>query len=377
MVPEKRDVHDAIIDQLSKTATATPLKTDQERIDAVLQTPFFMNTLTVDPESNEVLQALQSLQLEGTPEEVAENFKVQGNTCYLEGKPRFQDAIIFYTKGILANSGNNNLDSILYCNRAAVHLSLSNYGKVLNDCAMALKLNPKNLKAYYRSTRALYALDRVDEGIDCCVKGLEIDNENANLISELTKLKTKKENLAAMKLKREEKAAAMFQQERELSNALKSRGYKLETIDDQPLVHPNAPSAKISLTATGLMFPVLFLYPEYNQSDFIAEFHETDTFFSHFQTMFADPAPWDVKCTYLPETIEWFFEEAGKLVPVLRRVKALSAPNQSAPMKYVHVTLRDVLSDPAFVVTNGVCKFILLVRDSDFAMEFKKKYRNK
>lgn len=52
--------------------------------------------------------------------------------------------------------------------------NVENYRKVLTDCARAIKLNPKNVKAYYRSAKALYELDKIDEAIDCCDHGIEV-----------------------------------------------------------------------------------------------------------------------------------------------------------------------------------------------------------
>ena len=57
--------------------------------------------------------------------EVAENFKTQGNACFVEGKRKFKDAIKFYTQGIEAKAEDNHLNSVLHSNRAAVHLELS------------------------------------------------------------------------------------------------------------------------------------------------------------------------------------------------------------------------------------------------------------
>lgn len=366
-------------------------KTDEERIEAVMKTPFFMNSLSIDPESDEVLSALQTMQFEGTPAEVAENFKAQGNNCYMEGKYRFQDAIVFYTKGILVKCGDNELESALYSNRAAVHLSLcktrltlANFRSVLNDCSCAIKLNPNNVKAYYRSTRALYALDRCGEGIDCCHLGLEIDPENENLKYELQRLYKKKDELQIMERKRTEKAAIEHKEEEELTTALNTKGYRLAITIKPKLQHPLAPTAKIQHDASGLKFTVVLCYPEYQQSDFISEFHENDTFYSHFQTIFAEPAPWDIDHKYGPENFEWFFEthvderiNSSQLVPVVRKIHAANAKTQSAADRYVHLTLGDVLCESAFTIVDGICVFIVLVRDSEFAIKFKKEYRKK
>ena len=95
-------------------------KTDQERVDAVLNTPFFMTSLndTEDP----TIEALQNLQYDGSPQEIAQNFKSNGNSCFKQGK--YKDAIEFYSKAIAQPLLDNNFASILYSNRAAVNLIL-------------------------------------------------------------------------------------------------------------------------------------------------------------------------------------------------------------------------------------------------------------
>lgn len=60
-------------------------------------------------------------------------------------------------------------------------LPLGNYGSVLRDCAAALSVNPKCIKAYYRSSLALLALERAKEALDCCMRCLAIDPENGSI----------------------------------------------------------------------------------------------------------------------------------------------------------------------------------------------------
>ena len=78
---------------------------------------------------------------------------------------------------------------------------LENYGSVLRDCATALSVNPKCIKAYYRSSLALLALERAKEALDCCVRCLEIDPENIGI-------KGVKERAQNLKEKQDQKAAA-------------------------------------------------------------------------------------------------------------------------------------------------------------------------
>jgi hypothetical protein len=82
---------------------------------------------TLNPaEENLELEALQALAYEGTPLEIATNFKVQGNEAFRE--KRVRDALEFYTKGIRAGSGDEGLDRTLLLNRAACHLELGMHG---------------------------------------------------------------------------------------------------------------------------------------------------------------------------------------------------------------------------------------------------------
>ncbi|EGF82990.1 hypothetical protein BATDEDRAFT_21274 [Batrachochytrium dendrobatidis JAM81] len=374
-------------------------KTDDELVDEVLSTPLFMSRLSKDDVvENETLAALQSLQFDGTPREVAENFKHQGNAAFKEGPRKYKDAVAYYTKALAANAQDKKLDSILYSNRAAVNLEQGNYRQVLNDCAAAIRLDPKNIKALFRSTKALFALDRVDEGIDCCELGISIDPQNKSLHAELLKLKKKKQVLDDLDAKRKLREQLKRDQETQLQNAIAKQGYKLvqsvlpDADDDDDknvaksvlLNHPLAADHKIKFDATtsSLKFPVLFLYPEHKQSDFIAEFDENDTFYMHMETMFSEAAPWDPEHAYHPQGLDLLFETPeseslnGKksLVSVLRSVTASNSPSQSAAHKYVYTTLKDALQHPSYRIVDGVCTFIVVVRDSKFSKSFRDYY---
>ncbi|KAL2916570.1 HSP70/90 co-chaperone [Polyrhizophydium stewartii] len=382
-------------------------KTDQERIDAVLSTPLFMSSLTEYAEQNETLSALQSLTFDGTPEEVAENFKVQGNAAFVEGPRKYKDALTFYTRGLQAKANDDKLNSILYSNRAAVNLELQNYRQVLNDCAAAIKLNRSNIKAYFRSVKALLALDRIAEGVDCAERALEIDPRNTAIQGELKKLRERKAVLDELEAKRRQREQEQREKEQKLKDAIAQRGYKMvqrRIADDGDsdaessapptrgsahralIEHPLASDHKITLDpiTLRLKFPVLLLYPEHSQSDFIAEFDEADTFYAHFETMFGDPAPWDPEHHYNPQSLDLFFEThesvAPKnrvdLVPIFRSVKAANAPLKTAAHNFVYMTLGDVLKHHLFCVIDGVCTFVVVVRGSEFATTLRKQYRS-
>jgi tetratricopeptide (TPR) repeat protein len=363
-------------------------KTDEQRINEVLSHPFFMDSCKEEDMEQETMSALQSLVFDGTPEEIAENFKEHGNACFKVGKLQYRDAIHYYTQGILAKAQDPKLNSVLHSNRAAVNLEMMNYRSCLYDCALAIKFNPENIKAYFRSVKALYALDRIEEGIDCCEKGLVVSPDNQALKEYLVKLKKRRGELDELHRIAMKKQEAKENEERQLMNALRARGYQyLEKKDeDENLVrfqHPDAPINRIQIAEEGeLTFPVVFLYPEYNQSDTISTVYETDTLYAHFQNMFQDPSPWDPSHHYHPDTLDVYFEtfpkqtsESPKLISVLKSVEAKSSPSQSAAHRYVYVTLQDILSHPDFRIVNGVVTLIVLARNTPFNLKYRKQFR--
>src|SRR6201999_1882258 len=140
---------------------------------------------------------------------VAQGFKERGNEMVAEKK--WSDAKEFYTKGIAVLEDKSEdkwdkaedqaveekqrilLDEQLHVNRARCNLELrmlallsggvfadlsENYRSTTFDCAAALRLNPSNIKAYYRSASALFALDKVLEALDVASRGIKLDLYN-------------------------------------------------------------------------------------------------------------------------------------------------------------------------------------------------------
>ena len=70
--------------------------------------------------------------------------------------------------------------------RAAVQLLKKNYGKVVEDCEQALKLQPGNIKAYFRAARACNGLHKYPRALEFCEEGLRRDPGNAELGKERT-----------------------------------------------------------------------------------------------------------------------------------------------------------------------------------------------
>lgn len=103
-----------------KPSLAEPRRAPTEK--ELNETPLFMKSLPENYQDNDTIQALQSLTFDGSPDEVALQFKEQAND-YFKGK-RFKEAIQFYTQSINANPSDKSLLESLYSNRAASNLEL-------------------------------------------------------------------------------------------------------------------------------------------------------------------------------------------------------------------------------------------------------------
>lgn len=381
-------------------STSGPQERDNlNAVEEFLKTPLFMQDLPTeeDLENNDTFQALQSLIYEGPAEEIALNFKNQGNDCFKAGASQYQNAIIYYTKGLKEKNTDMDLKVTLLVNRAAVNLELGNYGRVLVDCAAALHINHKHPKAYYRCIKALDALRRYDEAIQCCELGLSCNPDNTSFINYYKVLQEKVEsrNQTLEKLEKEKQLRQLKDQE--LKDAIEKKGYKIiekqdtyKVDSDQDSVITNSEDDtdenKIKLFAQNqaiysqhgahtmkynkesdiMTFPVIFIYPEYNQSDLIDAFEENARFSNHFDVIFSEKAPWDVNNKYKADNLEIFtqvYSEDKKSLKLIRIGKQL--------------TLNDVLKLNNYYITNGLCYFYIMPENDAFTKMFKKRFKNR
>lgn len=232
-------------------------------------------------------------------EEIATNFKTQGND-YFKAK-RYREALGFYTQAIDAKPTESDLLQSLLLNRAACNLELKNFGSVLRDCSKVLSVDSKSLKALYRSALALIALERPEEAIDCCNRALVADAQNSSILSALSKAKALKERQEAREKAKQEAAAAAKVREMKIQAALRARSILV-----LPLA-PGQPSLEHHPTLSNddpprLSVPMLFLYPQYSQSDIISSFHEDTRFTDHLEVMFPPEGTrpgWDLQGDYV------------------------------------------------------------------------------
>ncbi|KAG0000991.1 hypothetical protein BGZ65_003883 [Modicella reniformis] len=323
--------------------------------------PLFMNKLPEDADDNPMIQALQSLAYDGTPEEVSENFKNQGNDCFKQGKKFYKDAISYYSKGLDTGCKDIKLIETLYVNRAACNLHFGNYRMVLNDCSKALRLNPKNIKALFRSAKALFALEMYAEAIDCCEHALNLEPDNQAIKEEKIKIQTVMDRKEKQRLEKELREQRIQEKKVKIKAALEKRHIKTTITTTTKGVKPEEQQDNNSShemewdeEKDELTVPTFFLYPQYNESDFIRAFHEQDTIGEQLAEIFYEPAPWDHEQQYKRESVHIYFEtedeekEKGKigLLKVGLNVKLLT-----------------VLSHSKHVLRDGIARFYVVPKE--------------
>uniref|UniRef100_A0A3Q3N7D1 Cns1/TTC4 wheel domain-containing protein n=1 Tax=Labrus bergylta TaxID=56723 RepID=A0A3Q3N7D1_9LABR len=116
--------------------------------------------------------------------------------------------------------------------------------------------------------------------------------------------------------------------------------------------------AQVFLDEKGsLHWPVLFLYPEHQQSDFISAFCENSCFMDHIAVMFGEELPpWDADRKYHPQNLQvcfpltYFFDTHGH-------------PSFTSCLLFLFLVNR-------FFVKGGTPSFIVVVNGSPFTKQF-------
>ncbi|EGX46353.1 hypothetical protein AOL_s00109g194 [Orbilia oligospora ATCC 24927] len=293
-----------ICDALQYGPLRPPVQSQKNEFTAqdLSQLPLFMSSLDDVPEgTNDAIEALKALAYEGEPHEIAENFRQQGNESYRS--KYWRDAIEFYTKALAIGCNVDEINGACYSNRAACNLELRNYRKTNLDCAEALRLNPRNIKALYRSARACLALDKISEAEDCVQRGLAIDKSNSSFKAIDEKISSRKSVLARLQQTSQERERLSKMKEAALKRALEARhviqritsARHLDLSEDATvqLQDPLDPQSD-------LCFPVVVLYPLHLQSDFIKSLSENETIGSQLEGILSPSnlPEWDKESEY-------------------------------------------------------------------------------
>lgn len=233
-----------------------------------------------------------------------------------------------------------------------------NYRSCISDCAATLRINPANIKAFYRSGTACLALDKLPEAADACDRGLVIDPNNAPLKTLKTKIVARQDYIAAVEKTRREREAKVASERATLKLALKSRNILTRESDQAP----DLEDAEIKLEnaldpSSTLTFPVILLYPTHSQSDFIKAFSEKERLDQHLDYIF--PLPWDEQHEYTVDNVEAYMEtSSGGLIKVGKKM-----------------SLGKVLGSGKTEVVDGLVRISVLPKDkaAEWIEEFKKR----
>lgn len=344
--------------------------------------PMFMKTAPeeIDPQKYPELACLQNIihDEDRPPEELAKCLKDEGNAYFKE--KNYEKAVVSYSAGLKKKCGDQELNTVLLTNRAAAHFYLGNMRSALNDAAAAKKIKPDHLKALIRGAQCCIELRNFPDALQWCDEGLKAHPTDKKLL-ELRATADKHKRAAerdARKAKVKEKK--LHGQKEALLSAIKDRGVKLfQSVEPRQrgsdseeeeerssaaiaqlsldgLNSQEVTGAQVFLDDQGLLhWPVLFLYPEHQQSDFISAFCENNCFVDHLAVMFEELPPWDTDRKYLPQNLQLFFEDVQK-------EKLYQVDPETSLLK--------TLQHKRFFVKGGTPSFIVLVNGSSFWKQF-------
>ena len=302
--------------------------------------PIFMSKAPENPEDMPAMvEAMRQLKYDeqfNTKSELAFNYKKDGNENFRLKKYRW--AIDSFTAGIKQQCEDNALNSQLYGNRAASHFRLGNYRSAVKDSMIAIKLNPDNKKAGLRVAESLFLLKDYRECVDYCKKHIKQYPELEDFL-----LKCLHE-LQLLEIAIREKQAAertVENKKNKILQIVKERGIKF-TGNIFESNHPAAANYQVDCSLDGdLEWPVIFVYPEVGQTDFVPNMSENAKLEEQLELLLGDPAnrpAWDREGKYIPQNLKVciFDSKSGLMIAIDPKEK-----------------LRDILASPQFTLVGA------------------------
>ena len=347
--------------------------------------------------------------------------------------------------------------STVLANAAMAHMQIKNWGYVRDFSNRSLKFNAKNIKSWYRLAKAHQMLQNWEQCGDAIDSGLECEKDNKDLLKLQVLLQKKVNRARKDRQKREKERALRVSRVKTVWKHCKESGITLgrvplvakvsdddeeddENVDEARWHHhfPHTGKLPQQLSQDGgeWTWPTMFVYPSHKQSDFIAEFAESEMLALRMAEVFPQlengetetEISWDynnefecsklavyfeVHCTEQdgnvihPECVEKlkdqgatmkFYEssralkgdEGPEMATVARclerkhlhkqrkmwkkKHKSLWAKPDPCPVVRVHpaVTLFDVLRDDRMVVPNFLVTFMIFPEDHPAHIEFLK-----
>lgn len=119
--------------------------------------------------------------------EEAEEIKEKGNQQFRDGE--FRESAVNYTLALRTCPLSFPIErSKLYSNRAASKMKLGLSKSAIEDCSLAIELNPTFVRALWRRAQLYESTDKLDESLEDCKKILEIDPSHKEALIAARKL---------------------------------------------------------------------------------------------------------------------------------------------------------------------------------------------
>lgn len=250
--------------------------------------------------------ALQALKHDDTtPEERADEYKRKGNEAlkYKQNKIYVRKAVQQYTLALMEKVEDLSLNSVVHSNRAHAALLLGNFRKALEDAQVSVKLDPANVKAWFRAAKSAYGLDKFDECVAFCLGGLKLEGGNRELQA-LLKTATKGVAKRAEQIQRDDASRA------DVESFMKEIT-KRQLEYGPPTMGTGEHMPAFAEDGETMTHWTLFVYPEFMSTDVIERFNELSSFADQLDSMFADDAPplsWDSDGAYTRDRLELYYQ---------------------------------------------------------------------
>jgi tetratricopeptide (TPR) repeat protein len=300
-----------------------PTWTDEE----IESHPLFCTDVS-DISNKPAVVAMQKLLYDDTLLEILTNFKNQGNECIKE-RNKIKDAVIFYTRGIqhykdvsqifttqhhrsshksetdtpnidfsLPNNQPKNEEvfkqlSILYSNRSQCLLKLRKPADALSDSKQSISIirslsaqethKEVLVKSLFRAGQAEHQLELILPAYNSLTEASNLNPQNTEIsgLLAIVTAKKMKQDLAKLATSQSESS-----EKSQIDHFLKI--HKI-AVTKKPLYSVPC-DMKIGITGDAVTFPVLFLYPEFGQTDIVKAMDTRVTLADQYLSLFEDGA---------------------------------------------------------------------------------------
>ena len=299
---------------------------------------------------------------------LAEDFRERGNQAFRmgqldEAESLFAEALE-WARVVEDKTRGQAHAALVLSNRAQLHLKRGNNRSALRDAQAALHADPASVKARFRAIKAALALGKTLVAL-ALLKGHEDDAALAPLADETKKAVARAQAQARSD---ERKVYAQRKADADLRALLRSRPIRFGSGDAS---RDGAPAKQAD---GSLAWPLVLLYPEHSQSDFVQAVHETSAVDDVLALVFADSPPWDASRHYTLDALDVYFCERAAVALDLARPLFEQAPLRDADDADAHeakrwvrvprtVTLAQVLAHPLYVIP-GVATLVVVSRRS-------------